>query len=110
MIAADTRRLSRVVPFDVVAPGAMYVEVTGDFTGWNKDGIRLRRHGQDGWRALLTLEPGEYQYRLRVNGEWKDHAEASKRVSNSFGTQNCLFEVAVADDLQRRPAASSTMK
>ena len=110
MFAVDTRRFSRVVPFDVVAPGAMYVEVTGDFTGWNKDGIRLRRHGQDGWRALLTLEPGEYQYRLLVDGEWKDHAEASRRVSNTFGTQNCVFEVAEADDLQRRPAVLTTRK
>jgi 1,4-alpha-glucan branching enzyme len=110
MVGVDSGRRSRLVPFDVEAPGAMYVEVTGDFTGWVKDGIRLRRRGQDGWRAYLTLEPGEYQYRLRINGEWKDHAGASRRVTNSFGTQNCVFEVAEVDELHRRPAPSTTMK
>ena len=84
---------ARVVPFDVVAPGAMYVEVTGDFTGWVKEGIRLRHQGNGDWRTLLTLEPGEYQYRLRINGEWKDHAEATRRISNPFGTENCVLEV-----------------
>lgn len=86
-------RAARSVTFDVVAPVAMYVEVTGDFTGWTKEGIRLRHQGDGGWRTVLRLEPGEYEYRLRINGEWKDHAEATRRVANAFGTENCVLEV-----------------
>ena len=93
MIETGDRPLARRVPFDVVAPSAMYVEVTGDFTGWVKHGIRLNHHGHGGWRTFLTLEPGEYQYRLRINGEWEDHAEATRRVSNGLGSENCVFEV-----------------
>src|SRR6185295_3746540 len=88
----------RRVPLDVLAPSAMYVEVTGDFTGWVPHGIRLNHHGTGGWRTVLTLEPGEYQYRLRIDGEWKDHAEATRRVSNSFGTQNCVLVVRKAGE------------
>ena len=87
------RPCARAVPFDVAAPAALYVEVTGDFTGWVQHGIRLGHHGNGGWRTLLTLEPGEYQYRLRINGEWSDHAEATRRVPNLFGTENCVLEV-----------------
>jgi len=93
MSEAISGPFARVVPFDVAAPGAMYVEVTGDFTGWVPHGIRLGRHGNGGWRTLLTLGPGEYQYRLRINGEWNDHAEATRRVPNAFGTENCILEV-----------------
>lgn len=84
---------ARAVAFDVEDPTALYVEVTGDFTGWVQHGIRLRHHGNGGWRTILTLEPGDYQYRLRINGEWKDHAEATRRVANAFGTENCVLEV-----------------
>jgi 1,4-alpha-glucan branching enzyme len=93
MSGAMSSSSARIVPFDVVAPGAMYVEVTGDFTGWVKYGIRLSHRGNGEWRTLLTLGPGAYQYRLLINGEWKDHAEATRRVTNAFGTQNCVLEV-----------------
>jgi 1,4-alpha-glucan branching enzyme len=85
---------ARVVPFDVVAPMALFVEVTGDITGWVQHGIRLIQDGNGGWRTGLTLEPGEYQYRLRINGEWlRDHAEATRRDCNPLGTENCVPEV-----------------
>jgi len=87
------RLSARAVPFEVLAPVAVHVEVTGDFTGWVEHGIRLNHHGNGGWRVLLTLQPGDYQYRLRINGEWKDHAEAKRRVTNQFGTENCILEV-----------------
>jgi len=93
MLETITRPSARAVPFDVAAPVALYVEVTGDFTGWVHHGIRLGHHGNGGWRTILTLEPGEYQYRLRINGEWNDHAEATRRVPNLFGTENCVLEV-----------------
>ena len=88
-----TRPSARAVPFDVAAPSALVVEVTGDFTGWVQHGIRLKHHGNGGWRTILRLEPGQYQYRLRINGEWNDHAEATRRVVNPFGTENCVLEV-----------------
>jgi hypothetical protein len=47
----------------------------------------------------LVGDPGapprrEYQYRLVVDGEWRDHAEAPRRVSNPYGTENCVLTVA----------------
>jgi 1,4-alpha-glucan branching enzyme len=87
------RTAVRRVPMTVKAPEAKDVRVTGEFTGWAVQGIRLSHDGGGRWRTVLTLEPGEYQYRLLVDGAWKDHAEAGQRVANPFGTQNCILKV-----------------
>jgi 1,4-alpha-glucan branching enzyme len=88
-IPAKARRVSLVVR----APEAKEVRVTGSFTGWAEQGIRLSPDGGGRWRTVLTLEPGEYQYRLLVDGLWKDHADASQRVANPFGSENCILKV-----------------
>ena len=69
------------------------VVITGDFTGWTKDGIRLTKGPKGEWEAVLQLAPGEHQYRLLVDGSWEDHPQARKRVPNPFGTQNCILTV-----------------
>jgi hypothetical protein len=63
------------VPLRIRAEGAKEVVITGDFTQWAKDKIRLTPATGGEWIALLELAPGEYQYRLIVDGEWRDHAE-----------------------------------
>ena len=82
------------VPLRVRAEGAREVVLTGDFTQWAKDKVRLTPASGGEWITSLELAPGEYQYRLIVDGEWRDHAEAAQRVPNSFGTQNCVLVVA----------------
>jgi len=82
------------VPLRVRAEGAKEVVLTGDFTQWAKDKVRLSPASGGEWTAQLELAPGEYQYRLIVDGEWRDHAEAARRVPNTFGTQNCVLVVA----------------
>ena len=47
------RLSARAVPFEVLAPVAVHVEVTGDFTGWVEHGIRLNHHGNGGGRSFL---------------------------------------------------------
>lgn len=69
------------------------VVVTGDFTKWSTTGLQMVR-GQDGeWKVALDLPPGEYQYRLLVDGTWSDHAEAARRIPNPFGCENCVLMV-----------------
>lgn len=84
---------SRQVPFMTKVEGAKEVVLTGDFTNWAKDKIRLHPIGDGEWNTMLELPPGEYRYRLFVDGEWRDHAEAAKRVPNPFGSQDCIFLV-----------------
>ncbi|MBI3857140.1 MAG: hypothetical protein HY293_15755 [Planctomycetes bacterium] len=85
----DRRRVSIVVK----AAQAKDVRVTGDFTRWTKQGIRLSNDGNGHWRTVLPLDPGEYQYRILVDGQWQDHEDATERVANPFGSENCVLKV-----------------
>jgi 1,4-alpha-glucan branching enzyme len=87
------RELLKSVSISVEAPEASEVVVTGDFAHWEREGIRLVKGRSGRWYTSLQLLPGEYQYRLLIDGEWSDHPEAKSRVPNSFGTDNCILVV-----------------
>ena len=89
----STQTVTREVPFTVRAKGASEVVVTGDFTQWTRDGIRLRKGPNDEWRTVLELEPGEHQYRLVIDGNWQDDPQATKRVPNPYGGYNSVLRV-----------------
>lgn len=82
------------IPFIVKVEGAHEVVLTGEFTGWSKEKVRLTPAGPGEWGAQLELPPGEYQYRLIVDGEWRDDPKGPRKVPNAFGTQNCVLVVA----------------
>src|SRR5688572_5994495 len=73
--------------------GGPEVLVTRQFPHWNGSGVPIPRATDGTWTATLQLAPGEYQYRLLVDGQWRDHAEAPRRVPNPFGTENCVLTV-----------------
>lgn len=75
------------------APGAKSVVVTGSFCGWAPAGHALRHEGHGTWKATLALQPGRYEYRFIVDGEWRDDPDCSERVPNPFGTENCVVHV-----------------
>ena len=81
------------VPFTVRIEDAQEVILTGDFTGWSAEGIRLSKGPDDTWTAPLALAPGRYEYRLRVDGLWRDDPAAAERVPNPFGTENAVVRV-----------------
>ena len=91
---ASQKPKMRRVPFMTKVEGAKEVVLTGEFTEWAKDRIRLHSMGDGEWNAMLELPPGEYRYRLLVDGEWRDHAEAAKRLPNPYGSQDCILTVA----------------
>jgi 1,4-alpha-glucan branching enzyme len=80
--------------FAFSAPGAMSVQLVGDFTHWQERPISMQK-GPDGvWRVTVDLPPGTYHYRFLVDGEWRDDPECALRVPNPFGTYNAVRQVA----------------
>jgi 1,4-alpha-glucan branching enzyme len=77
----------------VRAPGARQVILTGDFTHWSLEGLALVQNPTGEWSANLALPPGEYQYRLIIDGKWCDDPQAIRQVPNAFGTQNGVLRV-----------------
>ena len=90
---AAKKSVHRRIQFVFRHDPAKDVVITGDFTGWSDKGIPLTKTPGGEWQTILQLAPGEHQYRLRVDGRWEDHPQAAKRVSNPYGTQNCILIV-----------------
>jgi 1,4-alpha-glucan branching enzyme len=88
-----SKTAKKPVSFVVHGVDGKDVAVTGDFIGWSVEGIRLARGSDHDWSTTLMLEPGEYQYRLRVDGEWRDVPETEKRVPNPYGSENGVLTV-----------------
>ena len=78
------------VTFKLIAPEAEQVVLTGSFNGWAQDGTPLKRDAKGVWKTQISLPPGTYEYRFRVDGTWRDDPDCSDRVPNGFGSENCI--------------------
>lgn len=70
------------------------VVATGEFCGWDQQGVGLKRRKDGAWSATLSLTPGEYQYRLLVDGQWRNNPDAERRVANGYGSENDVLTIA----------------
>lgn len=82
------------VRFVVEFAGAQQVFLTGDFNDWDPAARRMKRvrKGDDEFLAVLQLEPGTYEFKYVVDGEWMCSPDAP-RVVNDQGTENSVVEV-----------------
>lgn len=81
------------VPFELDANSAKEVLLAGDFTGWEKTPVKLRKGERGTWHATVQLAPGKYHYKFVVDGQWQDDPRAKRRCPNAFGTCNSVLEI-----------------
>ena len=74
------------------APGRQ-IFVAGSFNGWEPKNPLTDRDGSGKYSCRILLEPGEYQYKFVVDGEWRLDAANPNFVPNDFGTLNSLLTV-----------------
>jgi 1,4-alpha-glucan branching enzyme len=76
-------------------PPARKVAVTGDFNGWNPDGVPLKAAGKPGlWEAELRLPPGVYSYNFIVDGELLvPDPNSPNQMPDGYGGTNSLMLV-----------------
>ncbi|MEW5801791.1 MAG: isoamylase early set domain-containing protein [bacterium] len=90
--STSNRPKRKRIVFTFHSPEAHNVALVGDFNNW--DYTKTMKKDKDGnWKARLDLEPGRYEYRYLVDGEWQNDPECQKLQTNQFGTQNCILEV-----------------
>jgi len=77
-----------------VAGPAREVRVAGDFNGWEPDRDVVTRRAPDGtWEKVVHLDPGSYEYRLVVDGEWQPDPANQARVPNDLGGDNSALHI-----------------
>ena len=76
---------ARKTEFSLSAPLAQTVFTAGDFNQWNPASHPLTRDDQGIWRVSLALNPGRYQYRFLVDGEWRNDPKGGPVVESPFG-------------------------
>lgn len=87
------RTKTKRVRFDLQAPEAQKVTLAGNFNWWDVNSLPMKMDKKEIWKASVPLEPGRYEYRFWVDGEWIDDPNAQERVENPFGSQNCVRTV-----------------
>lgn len=82
------------VRFEARCPGAEKVFLAGDFNNWDPSARRMKRirRGEDVFVARIDLEPGRYEFKYVVDGEWCCCPRA-ERVPNALGDENSVIEV-----------------
>ena len=79
--------------FAITAPGAVSVQLMGDFTNWQKNPISMEKGAKGIWQATVELAPGTHHYRVFVDGEWHNDPECTLRVPNPYGGENMVRQV-----------------
>ena len=78
----------RKTEFSLSAPHAQSVSLAGDFNQWNASLHPLKMDDKGIWKISLALNPGQYEYRFFVDGEWRNDPNCSSFFQNPFGTSN----------------------
>ena len=77
--------------FEADNPGE--VILMGDFNHWNPKKHAMKNDGTGKWKKVVMLEPGRYEYKFLVDGEWKNDPRNSQTCWNCFGTQNSVLHL-----------------
>jgi 5'-AMP-activated protein kinase regulatory beta subunit len=83
----------RRVTFSIEAPRAEKVTLTGDFNNWNAKKHPMKNQGNGMWNRTVMLQPGKYEYKFFIDGNWKEDPGNQQTCSNRFGTLNSVLDL-----------------
>ena len=78
------------IKFEYSAPEAKEVSLVGNFNQWDSQANPMKKDKKGIWKVTLSLEPGRYEYRFFVDGNWENDPSCSGCVANEFGGENCV--------------------
>jgi 1,4-alpha-glucan branching enzyme len=73
--------------------GTRKVSVVGSFNGWDPAKGEMKRQQDGTFRRKEKLQPGRYEYKFLVDGQWLVDPEAEGRVQNAYGTENSMLAI-----------------
>lgn len=86
------------VQFQLQAPDARSVAVSGDFNQWAADATMEDPDGDGVWTVRLALEPGVHEYMFVIDGDrWVTDPQAQRYADDGFGNRNAVLAVALPE-------------
>lgn len=84
------------VRFELEAPGARSVAVSGDFNEWDPTVHHLEDVDGNGvWTARVPVRPGIHEYMFVVDGDrWITDPRADRYTDDGFGNRNAVLALA----------------
>ena len=93
-IKAEKKNNCRAVCFSHPAPPGHQVMLAGIFNDWDpKRNPMEYSEAESAYTCTVFLAPGEYEYKLVVDGEWLLDEGNPNFVSNDFGTLNSVLSL-----------------
>lgn len=71
---------------------AKKVVLSGTFNKWDEDAFLMTKNS-DGWKLALKLNPGEYEYKFIVDGEWIEDVKNPLQKRNRHGSLNSILHI-----------------
>lgn len=81
------------IKFRFSAPSAQKVSLAGSFNNWDTNICLMKKDKKGIWTTTLSLEPGRYEYKFVVDGNWYNDPEAKETVLNEWGSENSVIVI-----------------
>jgi len=88
-----SQNLKVEVRFEFKSSTAKEVWVTGSFIGWSPQGEKLQKGEGDIWSVMLKIEPGYYQYKFIVDGNWIPDPQNDWKIKDGGDNFNSLIKI-----------------
>jgi 1,4-alpha-glucan branching enzyme len=95
---------SQIIRLEFIDPLASSVAIAGSFNDWRPDATPMLRVSSGSWVKDLALQPGTYEYRLVVDGNWMPDPAANESALNPCGERNSILKVTPATDPEQKEA------
>ncbi len=85
---------ARVIRFELDAPRASSVTLSGDFNDWDLEATPMTRTSSGEWVTTVKLVPGRYEYTFVVDGDkWVPDPAAPPSLFDDFGGTSSTITV-----------------
>ena len=91
-VAGNTNDLQRI---ELIYPdySGRNLKIAGEFNDWvPEQGVETILE-ESAIRKIFFVEPGEYQYRLVIDGKWRNDPTNPEQILNSMGVHNSMLKV-----------------
>lgn len=92
-ICCATTTKAKSAELKLYAPKAKKVYLAGTFNNWNTKDTPAKKDLQGNWKVKINLDPGRYEYKFFVDGNWVNDPNCKGCITNAFGSNNCVIEI-----------------